>query len=136
MYTGCAARLEIPSAEEEPATAAVDDGGVAAEEAPAPPSPTANEEAGAEAKGQEKASLSVDVDVPAAPERRRTPVRAEWKRLAGEMMRELEQRDEEGWFAAAVDPERDGVPDYLDIIKEPMDFATIKVRDRRGRRGL
>jgi hypothetical protein len=44
------------------------------------------------------------------------------------MVTELMRIDEDGWFLEAVDPERDGVPDYLEIIKEPMDLTTVQVR--------
>jgi hypothetical protein len=29
-------------------------------------------------------------------------------------------------FNAPVNPEKLGIPDYLDIVKKPMDFGTIK----------
>ena len=37
-----------------------------------------------------------------------------------------------GPFKDPVDPERDGVPDYLDVVKKPMDLSTMKGKmDRR-----
>ncbi|KAK4240910.1 homeotic protein female sterile [Achaetomium macrosporum] len=33
-----------------------------------------------------------------------------------------------GPFKDPVDPERDGVPDYLDVIKKPMDLSTMKAK--------
>jgi transcription initiation factor TFIID subunit 2 len=36
------------------------------------------------------------------------------------------------FFAHPVDPIRDGAPDYLDVIKNPMDFGTIESRLRSG----
>jgi transcription initiation factor TFIID subunit 2 len=37
------------------------------------------------------------------------------------------------WFAEPVDPERDGCPDYLDIIDDPMDLATLQSNVTDGR---
>lgn len=74
------------------------------------------------------AQSPVDENAGPSDARRRVPVRGDWKGAAAEMVTELMRIDEDGWFLEAVDPERDGVPDYLEIIKEPMDLTTVQVR--------
>ena len=44
----------------------------------------------------------------------------------GSMLRQLRDRKEAKWFNRAVDPIADGVPRYLEIIREPMDFRTMQ----------
>lgn len=40
-----------------------------------------------------------------------------------------------GPFREAIEPEADGVPDYLDKVKRPMDLGTIKRKMDRGQYG-
>ena len=36
------------------------------------------------------------------------------------------------WFREPVDPEKEKIPDYFDVIKNPMDLGTIKTRLSEG----
>lgn len=38
-----------------------------------------------------------------------------------------------GPFRVPVDPERDGVPDYFDVIKKPMDLTTVRTNLDEGK---
>ena len=40
--------------------------------------------------------------------------------------------DEGVWFREPVDPEKEKIPDYFDVIKNPMDLGTIKTRLNEG----
>ena len=40
--------------------------------------------------------------------------------------------DEGVWFREPVDPEKELIPDYFDVIKNPMDLGTIKTRLKEG----
>jgi hypothetical protein len=51
----------------------------------------------------------------------------EWKR-AKHALQKLKENPYFDFFAWPVDPERDGAPDYFDIVAEPMDFGTIEKR--------
>lgn len=54
------------------------------------------------------------------------PIYHHWEKVATRMILAL-MRIKEAWiFLDPVDPEKFGVSDYLDIIKKPMDFGTIK----------
>ena len=43
-------------------------------------------------------------------------------------MNSLYKHNQAWIFRDPVDPEKDGVPNYPDVIKNPMDFGTIKSR--------
>ena len=44
----------------------------------------------------------------------------------------LYNMDEGVWFREPVDPEKEKIPDYFDVIKNPMDLGTIKSRLNEG----
>jgi hypothetical protein len=50
-----------------------------------------------------------------------------WQSAAQQLMCAVWKIKEAMIFYAPVDVQRLGIPDYLDIIKKPMDFGTIKV---------
>ncbi|XP_024518237.1 uncharacterized protein LOC9638922 isoform X2 [Selaginella moellendorffii] len=54
-------------------------------------------------------------------------------RVLEELLERFQKKDTYGVFAEPVDPEE--IPDYLDIIKEPMDFSTIKKKLSKGAYG-
>lgn len=45
-----------------------------------------------------------------------------------EILKELQEKDAQGIFAAPVDPVALGIPTYFDVIKKPMDLGTIKTK--------
>ena len=47
---------------------------------------------------------------------------------AGRILEKLTSQQYSYFFTQPVDPIRDGVPTYFDVIKEPMDFGTIRQR--------
>jgi hypothetical protein len=51
----------------------------------------------------------------------------EWKRCK-QILHKLKSNPFYDFFAWPVDPERDGAPDYFDVISHPMDFGTIEKR--------
>ena len=51
-----------------------------------------------------------------------------WQTVAQQLLNAVCKIKEAGIFAAPVDVQRLAIPDYLDIIKKPMDFGTIKVK--------
>ena len=48
--------------------------------------------------------------------------------MAKRLMQQLWRTSQAQIFHNPVDPHRLGIPDYFDVIKEPMDFGTIKQR--------
>ncbi|UKK00148.1 Bromodomain protein [Theileria orientalis] len=51
-----------------------------------------------------------------------------WEYSCYRILQTIKYMDTDKWFWYPVDPVVDGVPDYLDIIKRPMDFHTITER--------
>jgi hypothetical protein len=49
-----------------------------------------------------------------------------WEKLARKLMNTLWKFKEADLFHKPVDPQELNIPDYFDIIKNPMDFSTIK----------
>lgn len=49
-----------------------------------------------------------------------------WEKIAKKLMNLLCRVKDSELFHRPVDPDLLGIPDYFDIIKNPMDFATIK----------
>ena len=50
-----------------------------------------------------------------------------WEKIARKIINLLWKHKDAELFWKAVDPIDLGIPDYFDIIKNPMDFSTIKV---------
>lgn len=50
-----------------------------------------------------------------------------WEKVAKKLMNMLCKVKDSEIFHKPVDPVLLGIPDYFDIIKNPMDFSTIKV---------
>ena len=48
------------------------------------------------------------------------------RRQAGMILGKLERKREYNWFSMPVDPVKHNAPGYFDVVKEPMDFGTIK----------
>ncbi|EAY09975.1 Bromodomain containing protein [Trichomonas vaginalis G3] len=48
------------------------------------------------------------------------------KRKCHELISDMFRKDLTRPFREKVDPERDGAPDYLEIVKQPMDLSTVK----------
>lgn len=51
-----------------------------------------------------------------------------WDKAAKRLINTLWRCGSAQIFHNPVDPERLGIPDYFEVIKEPMDFGTIKQR--------
>ena len=51
-----------------------------------------------------------------------------WEKSGKKLMNMLCKIKDSELFHKPVDPVLLGIPDYFDIIKHPMDFATIKVK--------
>jgi hypothetical protein len=51
-----------------------------------------------------------------------------WEKIAKKLMNILHKTKDSELFHKPVDPILLGIPDYFDIIKNPMDFSTIKVK--------
>jgi len=45
----------------------------------------------------------------------------------------MERRDNKQWFQVPVDPVKHGCPTYFDVIKQPMDLATITEKLNTGK---
>ena len=48
------------------------------------------------------------------------------------LLRSMRERKQARWFIRPVDPVADGVPQYLEVIREPMDLRTINRRLEKG----
>lgn len=67
------------------------------------------------------------------------PSGGDWEKLARRcVVRAMSHEDAEQYFSEPVDAVADGLPDYLDVIDQPMDLGTVlekldnrKVRGRR-----
>lgn len=51
-----------------------------------------------------------------------------WDEVAKELMNQLWQYSGAKIFHEPVDPDRLNIPDYLEVVKTPIDFGTIKQR--------
>lgn len=49
-----------------------------------------------------------------------------WEKIAKKLMNTLWKHKDADLFHKPVDPEELNIPDYFNIIKNPMDFSTIK----------
>jgi hypothetical protein len=54
------------------------------------------------------------------------PLKPIWMTAARQMLSDLFRKEDAWIFLRPVDPVKDLCPDYLTVIKEPMDFATIR----------
>jgi hypothetical protein len=64
------------------------------------------------------------LDVPEVSEQ--APIYDTWDKAAKRMLNTLWKQNQAWIFHEPVDPKKLNIPDYLDIIKQPMDFGTIK----------
>lgn len=53
------------------------------------------------------------------------PILYHWEKVARRMMTNLMKHQKAWIFNEPVDPQKLNIPDYLDIITNPMDFGTI-----------
>ncbi|CXJ18879.1 bromodomain protein 2, putative [Plasmodium berghei] len=49
-----------------------------------------------------------------------------WKNNCFKILHKLKKKEMSCWFLKPVNPELDGIPNYFNIIKNPMDFETIE----------
>lgn len=54
----------------------------------------------------------------------------DWRKACIRVVERLMKLDKSEWFLDPVDPISLGIPDYLDIVKQPMDLGTIRVSHR------
>lgn len=54
------------------------------------------------------------------------PIQYHWEKVAKRMLTHLMKNEKAGIFNEPVDPIKYNIPDYNVIIKEPMDFSTVK----------
>ena len=59
-------------------------------------------------------------------ERQNVDMASSLRRQAGKILGKLERKREFHWFSMPVDPVKHNAPGYFDVVKEPMDFGTIK----------
>jgi len=56
------------------------------------------------------------------------PLYDSWDKAAKRLINQLWRCNSASIFHKPVDPDRLGIPDYFDIVKEPIDMGTIKQR--------
>jgi len=66
------------------------------------------------------------LQLPKFPEN--APIYESWDKAAKRLISSLWKFNQSWIFHEPVDPDKLGVPDYFNIIKNPMDFGTIKQR--------
>jgi len=64
--------------------------------------------------------------MPVPPIDESAPIQYHWEKVAMRMMKHLMKLNQAYLFLEPVDPVKLQIPDYFDIITEPMDFGTIK----------
>ena len=64
--------------------------------------------------------------MPKVPEN--APIYESWDKAAKRLISTLWKFNQSWVFHDPVDPAKDNVPDYFNVIKNPMDFGTIKQR--------
>lgn len=57
-----------------------------------------------------------------------TPLYDNWEKAAKRLLNSLWRSNSAQIFHNPVDPDRLGIPDYFEIVKDPIDFGTIKQR--------
>jgi len=57
-----------------------------------------------------------------------TPLYDNWDKAAKRLMQSLWRCGSASIFHHPVDPDRLGIPDYFEVVKDPIDFGTIKQR--------
>ncbi len=78
---------------------------------------------------QEDAEAPVSIEtleVPDLPEQ--TQIYDSWDKAAKRMMNSLWKHHQSWIFHEPVDPKKLNIPDYNDIIKQPMDLGTVKTK--------
>ena len=65
-----------------------------------------------------------DPDVP----EENTPLYDHWEKVAKRLLASLWRINSAQIFHNPVDPDRLGIPDYFEVVKDPIDFGTIKQR--------
>jgi hypothetical protein len=68
----------------------------------------------------------------AARGKARGGVQRDWAGKCGEVLSAVLGDTRARWFDMPVDAEELGIPDYPEIVKEPMDLGTVKVGNRLG----
>ena len=58
----------------------------------------------------------------------KTPIYDNWEKAAKRLLNSLWRSNSAQIFHNPVDPDRYGIPDYFEIVKDPIDFGTIKQR--------
>lgn len=64
--------------------------------------------------------------IPDVPET--APIYENWEKAAKRLLSSLMKHSGAWIFLEPVNPEKLMIPDYLEIIKHPMDFGTIKIK--------
>jgi hypothetical protein len=76
---------------------------------------------------ESEAPTSIDtLEVPEVPEQ--AQIYECWDKAAKRMMNNLWKHNQAWIFYEPVDPKKLNIPDYYDIIKQPMDFGTVKTK--------
>ena len=57
-----------------------------------------------------------------------TPLYDNWEKAAKRLLATLWRTNSAQIFHNPVDPDRLGIPDYFEVVKDPIDFGTIKQR--------
>jgi len=55
-----------------------------------------------------------------------TPLYDNWEKAAKRLLNTLWRTNSAQIFHNPVDPDRLGIPDYFEVVKDPIDFGTIK----------
>lgn len=57
----------------------------------------------------------------------------DWEEQCLKILNKLSRKESSNWFLKPVNPELDGVPDYLTVIRYPMDLETVEKKLRNNR---
>jgi hypothetical protein len=75
-------------------------------------------------EGEAGEAAIADIKIPPVPEN--TQICEHWEKAAKRLINHLCKQNNAYLFLEPVDPIKFNIPDYHDIIKQPMDFGTIK----------